>query len=490
MGARARSGSGRNTTGLKRSCAVPGAAARCRSAARAGGGGHPGEGVGDHGGVVPEQGRAGAPRARRGCARPPSTRSRPAVGEPGVQQPLVAARPLAQRPARRRPAGSTVLVTPARDSPSASATSPIVARSPGASAIRRSASKPVSESPCSRCSAESTRRVIRSCTCTIRSHVSAAGGGAGESAGVPGTPRASASSVGARPSHPSRNRAQALRTGCAPPIAARRRRRPARRRRRPAPPRPRRGARGRRRRRRSPAVSARGHLQLDAGDDRGVGADQVDRRGPGLGARRGCGPRPAPSRRRRRSPCRGRRRCRAAGSSTRSPGRKPDACRVTVSPALTCAARAPPPSPARARRRPGPASRGRRRRRRRGTASGPARRRSAGAAGGRRRRCSGSARRVGDRVAVLPGGPGEAVLLELVDEGHAGAVAARRTPAGRRSSRPRRRRRCAGRRSRRAAGSPRPRRTASGWWPAGRSRGRCRRRPRRRARRGGSWGRG
>ena len=143
---------------------------------------------------------------------------------------------------------------------------------------------------------------------------------------------------------------------------------------------------------------------------------------------------------------------------------------------------------------PAPAGSGRRRGRRTGGRGGGVllrRRRRARHAGRRRggRGCLDPGRGR-DGVAVLLRGPGEAVGLQLVDEGDAGAVAGlvlepavdglapgdvvgpeRDGVAGLRAS-------------------PRPRPPAAASWRAGRSTATCRRRPRRRARRACSWGRG
>ena len=297
--------------------------------------------------------------------------------------------------------------------------------------MRRSASKPVSESRCSRCSAESTRRVMRSCTCTIRSHVSAARGAApGRPPASRGTPRASASSVdGTGPSSPSRRPgtgAQACRKGRggAAPTAAGRRRRPARPMlatsataaavrgtRSPMPSsepssRPRRPAAGRGRRppTRCPTRSSVA-APVDVRSGMRTSACTVPS-APAVAVPRTSS-----------LPC--------SWMVTSSPGRKPDAASVTVPPAATSRARRPPrPSAG-----PGTAGSGLPGGRGgagvgRGVPVGGRRRCPPGVADGGAASRTARARAAGrDGLAVLAGGPGEAVLLELVGVRDAGAVA-------------------------------------------------------------------
>ena len=387
----------------------------------------------------------------------------------------------------------TVLVTPGRQSPTASATSPMRGPLPGRLGDPAQRLEPGQRQAV----LAVQRRVDAPGDAVVHLHdaqprLGRAGRGTGQGGGVP---RDAARRRVLRPVHAlhrPRIRAQALRVRASSPVAvaplptgdrhqAARRCRRARPQRRPGRP------RGRDRRRCGCTGSrARPPAARTAAVDAGVVADE--RRRSVLARRRRAG---TVSSRRDRAVggrrCRGRarRRCRAAGRSPVLAGQEAGARHGHRSaPAPTARLDGPslPAAPAR-RRRAEPRCCGAEPRappwRRRGC---PRCRPAAPAAVvSGRRRCEARSRasscrrggRRGDRRAVLLGGPGEAPVLELVDVRGARAVAGRCTPAGRRSSRPRRRRRCAGRRWRPGASvaSSSPAGVAGGRQPHGVGRG-------------------
>ena len=177
-----------------------------------------------------------------------------------------------------------------------------------------------------------------------------------------------------------------------------------------------------------------GDLQLDAGDELGVVADQVHRGRARSRCARGCAPRSAPSRR---------------GSAVALPSTGA-AVQLDDDPLARqeagCRARSPCPPARPARPTPGPSCRARARPHPPGSPAGRSTARTSGRPGsprpvtppgvrvgrGRRRlRVRSGGRRRGrvhlrrgvDGLAVLLRGPGEAVVVELVDERDAGAVA-------------------------------------------------------------------